>query len=220
MPFASGSDALARFVNVLLALVLSITVLYFGRDLFILLVVSGLFAFLLLPFARRMERSGCEAGQRSRIRLGAGAVRPFQWYLEGPSEVAPATLDELLEWLMACEYVHDSVLFQVEDYWQHPRTFEQLRKGDCEDHALWAWRKLAEICQKYLRKGSQIYVEGKLQTRSWDDKESGQKRYMTEIKARDMRMLGGRPDGARSGGAAPAAPEPPMDGDPDDSVPF
>lgn len=56
MPFASGSDALARFVNVLLALVLSITVLYFGRDLFILLVVSGLFAFLLLPFARRMER--------------------------------------------------------------------------------------------------------------------------------------------------------------------
>ncbi len=77
--------------------------------------------------------------------FGAGAVRPFQWYLEGPSEVAPATLDELLEWLMACEYVHDSVLFQVEDYWQHPRTFEQLRKGDCEDHALWAWRKFHEL---------------------------------------------------------------------------
>ena len=80
--------------------------------------------------------------------------------------------------------------------------------------------KLAQICERYLSKGQLVYIEGSIQTRSWDDKESGQKRYMTEIKARDMRMLGGRPDGARGGGAAPAAPEPPMDGDPDDSVPF
>ena len=56
MPFTSGSDTLQRYVNVLLALVLSITVLYFGRDLILLIVVSGLFAFLLLPFARSMER--------------------------------------------------------------------------------------------------------------------------------------------------------------------
>lgn len=57
-----------------------------------------------------------------------------------------------------------------------------------------AWRKLAEICQKYLRKGSQIYVEGKLQTRSWDDKNGGGKRYTTEIIADEIKMLGGRPE--------------------------
>src|SRR5690348_9858416 len=42
-----------------------------------------------------------------------------------------------------CEYVRDPV--HERDYWQHPKTFEQLRKGDCEDHALWAWRKLTEL---------------------------------------------------------------------------
>ena len=94
------------------------------------------------------------------------------------------------------------------------------RQEKTEWHNVIVYDKLAGICERYLSKGQLVYIEGSIQTRSWDDKESGQKRYMTEIKARDMRMLGGRPDGARGGGAAPAAPEPPMDGDPDDSVPF
>ncbi|HRY43190.1 MAG TPA: single-stranded DNA-binding protein [Thermoanaerobaculia bacterium] len=93
------------------------------------------------------------------------------------------------------------------------------RQEKTEWHNVIVYDKLAGICERYLSKGQLVFIEGSIQTRSWDDKESGQKRYMTEIKARDMRMLGGRPDGAR-GGAAPAAPEPPMDGDPDDSVPF
>ena len=94
------------------------------------------------------------------------------------------------------------------------------RQEKTEWHNVIVYDKLAGICERYLSKGQLVFIEGSIQTRSWDDKESGQKRYMTEIKARDMRMLGGRPDGARSSGAAPAAPEPPMDGDPDDSVPF
>ena len=94
------------------------------------------------------------------------------------------------------------------------------RQEKTEWHNVIVYDKLAGICERYLSKGQLVFIEGSIQTRSWDDKESGQKRYMTEIKARDMRMLGGRPDGARSGGAATAAPEPPMDGDPDDSVPF
>ena len=97
------------------------------------------------------------------------------------------------------------------------------QQGEWQSETEWfrvvTWERLAELCAQYLAKGRLVYVEGRMQTRSWDDQQ-GQKRYMTEIKARDMRMLGGRPDGARSGGAAPAAPEPPMDGDPDDSVPF
>lgn len=68
-----------------------------------------------------------------------------------------------------------------------------------EWHNIVMWRGLAEVAEKYLRKGSQIYVEGRLQTRSWDD-QNGQKRYTTEIVADNMVMLGGR-SGNREGGA-------------------
>jgi len=54
------------------------------------------------------------------------------------------------------------------------------------------WRQQAEIAQKYLRKGSKIYVEGKLQTRSWDDKQSGAKRYATDVLVDHFIMLDGR----------------------------
>lgn len=93
------------------------------------------------------------------------------------------------------------------------------RQERTEWHTVIVYDKLAGICERYLSKGQLVYIEGSIQTRSWDDKETGQKRYMTEIKARDMKMLGGRPDGARAGAAPAAAPEPSMD-DPDDSVPF
>lgn len=58
-----------------------------------------------------------------------------------------------------------------------------------EWHRLVAWGKLAEICNQYLKKGKQVYVEGRLQTRSWDDTKSGEKRYTTEIVCSDMQML-------------------------------
>jgi len=57
-----------------------------------------------------------------------------------------------------------------------------------EWHRIVAWRGLAEICGKYLRKGSQVYIEGKIQTRSWEDRE-GVKRYTTEIVARNLRQV-------------------------------
>ncbi len=66
-----------------------------------------------------------------------------------------------------------------------------------EWHNIVMWRGLAEVAEKYLKKGSQVYVEGRLQTRSWDD-QNGQKRYTTEIVADNMVMLG-RPGGG--GGA-------------------
>jgi predicted transglutaminase-like cysteine proteinase len=55
------------------------------------------------------------------------------------------SIDEIVEWLRNCEYVTDTDLFHERDVWQHPSAFEQLRRGDCEDFALWAWRKLAEL---------------------------------------------------------------------------
>jgi single-strand DNA-binding protein len=68
-----------------------------------------------------------------------------------------------------------------------------------EWHNIVMWRGLAEVAEKYLRKGSQVYIEGRLQTRSWDD-QNGQKRYTTEIVADNMVMLG-RPAGG--GGGSP-----------------
>ncbi len=63
-----------------------------------------------------------------------------------------------------------------------------------EWHRMVMWRGLADIAEKYLRKGSTAYFEGKLSTRSWDD-QSGQKRYTTEIVVDNLQMLGGRPSG-------------------------
>ena len=69
-----------------------------------------------------------------------------------------------------------------------------------EWHNLVAFQRTAEIVRDYVKKGSQIYVEGKIQTRSWDDKESGQKKYKTEILVNDLQLLGGRGDSASGGG--------------------
>ncbi len=76
------------------------------------------------------------------------------------------------------------------------------KKEQTEFHNVVAWRKLADIIGQYLKKGSQVYIEGRLQTRSWDDKTSGQKKYRTEIVADNMIMLG------RAGGSAPASAGP------------
>lgn len=73
-----------------------------------------------------------------------------------------------------------------------------------EWHNITAWGKLGEICGQYLKKGKLVYIEGSIRTDSWDDKESGQKRYRTEIVARDMKMLDRRGDeggGSNSGGS-------------------
>ena len=97
------------------------------------------------------------------------------------------------------------------------------RQERTEWHRIVLWRKLAEIAGQYLRKGSKIYVEGKLQTRSWDD-QSGQKRYTTEVVVNDMQMLDQRGESSGGGGEGvpPTPPEPPVGGDMggDDDLPF
>ena len=84
------------------------------------------------------------------------------------------------------------------------------QEGNLQERTEWhnivAWRKLAEICGQYLKKGGKVYLEGKLQTRSWDDKNTGVKRYSTEIIADDLIMLDSRGMGANND-AAPVASE-------------
>lgn len=65
------------------------------------------------------------------------------------------------------------------------------KKEKTEWHSVVLWDKLAEIAEKYLSKGSTVYIEGKLQTRSWDDKD-GNKRYTTEVVGQNLTMLGGK----------------------------
>ena len=99
------------------------------------------------------------------------------------------------------------------------------KQEETEWHRLVAWDKLAEICGEYLKKGAQTYVEGRLQTRSWEDK-NGLKRYTTETVASEMLMLGSRQDAGSSGSSkSSGAPSPPPDNLPstfeaDDDLPF
>jgi single-strand DNA-binding protein len=68
-----------------------------------------------------------------------------------------------------------------------------------EWHNLVAYQRLAEIIRDYVKKGSKLYVEGRIQTRSWDDQQSGQKRYRTEIVVNDLVLLSGRGEGESGG---------------------
>ena len=78
------------------------------------------------------------------------------------------------------------------------------KKEQTEFHNVVAWRRLADIVGQYLKKGSQVYIEGRLTTRSWDDKTSGQKKYRTEIVADNMIMLGRPGQGSGSSSSAPS----------------
>ena len=73
-------------------------------------------------------------------------------------------------------------------------------REETEWHNVVAWRKLAEQCNEYLNKGRKVYIEGRLQTRSWDDQATGQKRFRTEIVADRMIMLDSRDPRQREGG--------------------
>ena len=77
--------------------------------------------------------------------FGPGSRHPFAEYFEGESRVPVRTVDDIVAWLQSCEYVTDLEMFHQQDFWQHPAAFEQVRRGDCEDFALWAWRKLVEV---------------------------------------------------------------------------
>jgi len=114
-----------------------------------------------------------------------------------------------------------NVTVATSESWKDKQSGEQ--KDKTEWHRVVFFRRLAEIAGEYLKKGSQIYIEGKLQTRKWQDK-NGNDRYTTEIIANEMQMLGGRGGGSADFGAASssaAAPAPAAVADEfDDDIPF
>jgi single-strand DNA-binding protein len=99
-----------------------------------------------------------------------------------------------------------------------------------EWHRIVVWGKLGELCGQYLKKGRQCYIEGRLQTREWTDKE-GKKNWSTEVVAQNVQFLGGKPDGAGAGAGSGKrgddfGPPPPSDDmanmgpPPSDDIPF
>jgi single-strand DNA-binding protein len=121
-----------------------------------------------------------------------------------------------------------NITLATTESWKDKQTGEQQEKT--EWHRIVMFRRLGEIAGEYLKKGSQVYIEGKLQTRKWQDN-SGNDRYTTEIVANVMQMLGGRGGGGSagfSGDSAPAqsesasapTPAPAPAGDFDDDIPF
>lgn len=96
------------------------------------------------------------------------------------------------------------------------------REGNMQERTEWhrvtAWGKLAEICGQYLSKGKQVYIEGRIQNDSYEDKETGQKRYTYKIVARDMKMLGSPGRGPEREPEVPF--EPPEGGVPEEDIPF
>jgi len=138
------------------------------------------------------------AGVNKVILLGNLGKDPEVRHLEGGSVVANFTL-------ATNEFYKDKQGSRVE------RT---------EWHNISAWRGLAELAEKYLKKGSQIYVEGKLRTRQYQDKDN-QTRYITEIMAEEISLLGSRPQSVGAPGAAAAEASVSLRQEPElDQLPF
>ena len=125
-----------------------------------------------------------------------------------------------------------NITLATSEAWRDKATGE--KREATEWHKVAFFGKLAEIAGQYLRKGSQVYIEGSLRTRKWQDKD-GQDRYTTEIRADEMKMLGARQDGdggqsqqsgTRGNSAPPSSAPPPRNptgggfGDFDDDIPF
>lgn len=90
------------------------------------------------------------------------------------------------------------------EQWKNKQTGDMQEKT--EWHRVVVWGKMAEICGQHLSKGRQVYIEGKLQTRSWEDQASGQKKYSTEVVAQTVQFLGAAGEKSQGAGqsAAPA----------------
>ena len=120
-----------------------------------------------------------------------------------------------------------NITVATSESWTDKNTGE--KKTQTEWHRIVLYRRLAEIAGQYLAKGSQVYIEGRLKTRKWQDS-NGQDRYTTEIQGDNLQMLGGRQDAAQNqppkqqdkqqkAQSKPQQSEPPMDAF-DDNIPF
>ncbi len=108
------------------------------------------------------------------------------------------------------------IYIATSDSWQDTNTGEEPQKT--EWHSVVFFRHMAEVVGQYLKKGSSVYIEGQLQTNSYEDKNTGEKKFSTQIVARDMQMLGSRNNSETQSNSSDEAS---MDQTPmDDEIPF
>jgi len=98
---------------------------------------------------------------------GGGAHHTFEHYFTRASNVEVRTIGDVMGWLLGCEYVSDLEQFNKRDHWQHPVDFEVTRRGDCEDFALWAWRKLVVLGHEAEFMVGKWIHDGRIGTHAW-----------------------------------------------------
>ncbi len=124
--------------------------------------------------------------------FGPGSRCQFSRYFEGVSCVPARSIDDIVGWLTTCEYVSDVEQFHEPDLWQDPCAFEGRQRGDCEDFALWAWRKLTEIgleAEFFVGRvlgGGQAPID---RQHAWVVYRAGDDAYLFEPAARDRRQM-------------------------------
>lgn len=122
-----------------------------------------------------------------------GSTYDFWHYLDGDSTVEVRSPEEIWSWLTQCEKKSDLELFHERDYWQHPLTFEKLRAGDCEDHALWAWRKLGELgipARFFVGRWQWHFKRGEVPAfHAWVTYEDGDGEFLVEAMAGDVASM-------------------------------
>ena len=99
---------------------------------------------------------------------GHGCEHKFDHYLSGESKIEIRDLNELCEWLLGCTYIPDFIKKGVRDHWSHPDEFEYERTGDCEDFALWTWRRLKQMyVSADFTVGKWLHADGRVGTHAW-----------------------------------------------------
>jgi len=124
------------------------------------------------------DSTGRQVSQPFLKRKGPHPTFPMGRYVSQPLSVKCKTIDDVRRFLRGCEYVSDKELFDKDDYWQPPEEFEQRKKGDCEDFALWTWRQLLELGYdaRFIGGSCGRYGEG----HAWVEYFQGEKCFLVE----------------------------------------
>ena len=120
---------------------------------------------------------------------GGGANRKFDYYFSGQSRVRVNSVRDIVDWLLGCEYVSDPEQFKKRDHWQHPVDFEKTRRGDCEDFALWAWRKLVELGHDAEFMVGKWLRDGRAGTHAWVFLRHDGKQFVFEATGRGLERI-------------------------------
>jgi len=122
--------------------------------------------------------------------FGHGCIEKFEHYISGTSKIEINSIEELCDWLLGCRYIPDPIKKGVRDHWSHPDEFEYERSGDCEDYALWTWRKLKEMrYHAEFTVGKWVHADGRIGTHAWVILYRGNDTYVLETTGKSRERI-------------------------------